>query len=105
MHSHVIATKGRGACPSGAVFIGHGSRWQNPFEDYGEDALEAFRDWFYGDSYSAQRFRDAVRKKLAHRMLACDCGDCEHCHAEVIVQYLSRYGDLDESVLTAGSRH
>lgn len=92
--------------PEGAVYVGRGSRWGNPF-DWREGveaggggergvawargvSVDLFGEWFH---YPA-RFPDKpvpptsvdVRAALAGKTLACWCPDGQPCHADFLLQ-------------------
>lgn len=82
------------------VNIGQDSRWENPFQDYGAESLTAFRDWFYGSSYAAVRYRNRVISQLANKQLVCNCRDRHLCHGIVLREFL---GNLPEVGVKTGS--
>jgi|GEM_PF-4354265 len=92
MHTEVLMRAARQARlqTQESVFVGHGSRWHNPFEfEGGEEAYYAFREWFHSGAYAAVRLRKGVLAKLGGKSLVCDCGDIEHCHATVLAAFIA----------------
>ncbi|MFE1362605.1 DUF4326 domain-containing protein [Streptomyces harbinensis] len=99
--------------PEGAVYVGRGSRWGNPFV-IGEDAYDRahaadlYREWLENNSYEVhapgttsqqRRDLDALRDSiirdapalLCGRDLMCWCplpepGQPDHCHAAVLLE-------------------
>lgn len=77
------------ALDEGFIFVGAGSRWQNPFSfEEGEYAYMAFKEWFYSSAYAAVRLRKSVKERLSDQPLMCDCGEEQYCHARVIKEFL-----------------
>lgn len=75
-----------------AVYVGRPSKWGNPFkigETYGgrvmtrSDVIEAYQSWLLGSDQAAA-LRDALRRELRGRNLACWCAP-QPCHADVLV--------------------
>ncbi|MFF8590013.1 DUF4326 domain-containing protein [Streptomyces sp. NPDC015220] len=103
----------RGWCaPEGAVYVGRGTRWGNPYKVtkcgpthsvidsrtggviYGSrdeaDARRVAVDWYRAWFASKPGLYAAVRRQFAGRDLMCWCplpepGDPDHCHAAVLL--------------------
>jgi hypothetical protein len=78
--------------PEGAVYVGRGSRWGNPYRVSGETtpagAVELFRDMLR----RAPRSTDGdtvyvdIRRELAGKDLMCWCPLDQPCHADVLLE-------------------
>lgn len=80
--------------PKGAVYVGRGSRWGNPWQVGGPsrepgktvekaaEAVECFRVGFW----SAHRTPDDARKALRGKPLCCWCAPGAPCHADVLLE-------------------
>lgn len=89
--------------PEGAVYVGRGSRWGNPYKigdrlwtptgltasASRDDVLEAFKDDIY---WGACDFPDEteVRSELAGKDLACWCPLDKPCHADVLLELANK---------------
>lgn len=74
--------------PEGAIYVGRGSKWGNPFtvEKYGrEGAVKMFRDYI-GHPNSPLLFECEDIKKLKGKTLACWCKETEICHGDVLLE-------------------
>ena len=90
--------------PEGAVYVGRGSRWGNPFILYvgpsREDVVRLYRDLIEhgevwcgdGDRWIAHPDQrewltpEAIRRELAGRDLMCWCSLDQPCHADVLLE-------------------
>lgn len=85
--------------PEGAIYVGRGSKWGNPFRAGGfvylsgpkagqtmtaADAVQSFRT--AAMSNTATDFRAQARADLAGRDLACWCPLDQPCHADVLLE-------------------
>ena len=91
--------------PHGAVYVGRPSRWGNPYEraDYEpyyfsevipDHMVSDFRGWIEGRwpgpaAYPAPTVDD-IKSSLRGRVLACWCPLDQPCHADVLIELLSR---------------
>lgn len=76
--------------PEGAIYIGYGTKWGNPFKwkDLGsrEIAVRKFKEWL----------PDAIRRgefeieSLRDRTIMCFCSVGDSCHGDVIIEHLSK---------------
>ena len=94
--------------PEGAVYVGRGSRWGNPFRwespgtlvalERGEiaraaivespaDAVQMFRDFIFPF--------DADLSELRGKDLACWCGLDQPCHADVLLEWANAPGGAE----------
>lgn len=107
--------KGQPGMPPGAIYVGRGTRWGNPYRItkcgpniavlnasggviHGHPSSEAdarriaaqwYRAWLSSPHHAD--LRDAARRELAGRDLACWCplpapGQPDHCHAAVLLR-------------------
>ncbi len=75
------------------------TRWRNPFEDRGAEAMAWYRRWLRGDQAAVEEARangcrlrlygaelvDEARRDLAGRTLACWCPLDQRCHADLLL--------------------
>ena len=79
--------------PKNAVYVGRPSKWGNPFK-VGKDGtrkevVEKYRKWLMNKLREDPHFLDPLKGKD----LVCWCPLDEPCHADVIIEILSRRGD------------
>jgi len=84
--------------PSNSVFVGHGSKWANPFKKADVDALRGEPD--VEAAYQDGGWREAAKmlyvehireqgldvRELRGRDLVCTCRRGEPCHADVLLE-------------------
>lgn len=92
--------------PPGAIYVGRGTRWGNPFKvgDHHRligrpvrdraEAVELY-ELHTGPMGSYELEVDEVRAELAGRDLACWCPPGEPCHADVLLRIANSEGDPD----------
>jgi hypothetical protein len=85
-----------------AVFVGHGSKWANPFKKQDVEALRGEPDveaaYRRGGWREAAKllYRDYLReecldpRKLCGKDLICACKPTEPCHADVLLELANR---------------
>ena len=98
--------------PEGAVYVGRGSKWGNPFDfraaadaGYGDGraaAVDAFSGWMCGEDWgipqgqtraSMAAKRVVIRRslhELSGKDLACWCPPDQPCHADVLLEIANR---------------
>ncbi|WP_146081034.1 DUF4326 domain-containing protein [Pseudoclavibacter sp. AY1H1] len=96
--------------PEGAVYVGRGSRWGNPFRiaEHGrERAIQWFANWLSNTVDEQGRYCDGrtdyegaesstrptvaeIRLELAGKDLACWCPLGQLCHADVLLRIANR---------------
>ena len=76
--------------PKGTVFVGHGSRFGNPYivVDSREEAVAAFRDHLERTPELVER----VKTDLRGKNLACWCPPGTACHADVLLEIANSEG-------------
>jgi hypothetical protein len=83
--------------PEGAVYVGRGSKWGNPWRvENGMSPKGAV--WRYRDAVAGllQPFaphlpqEEQIRAELAGKNLACWCKEGEPCHADVLLELANR---------------
>ncbi|MGQ3384509.1 DUF4326 domain-containing protein [Glutamicibacter sp. TV12E] len=78
--------------PEGAVYVGRGSRWGNPYRVSGETtaqgAVALFRDFIQRAPLdnNGQRVEATIRAELAGKDLMCWCPIDQPCHADVLLE-------------------
>lgn len=85
--------------PEGAVYVGRGSRWGNPFKVGAQGFIFEKGAVFYRGAGAtaanvtklyreevAPKLREAARAELAGKDLACWCPPDQHCHADVLLE-------------------
>ena len=74
--------------PEGAVYVGRGSMWGNPFKDgtllSRPGAVMAFRLWV--EAAVNAPYRERARAQLRGHDLACWCPPDQPCHADVLLE-------------------
>jgi hypothetical protein len=84
--------------PSDALFVGHGSKWANPFKKTDVDALRGEPD--VEAAYRAGGWKEAAKmlyvehmreqgldaRELRGKDLVCTCRPGEPCHADVLLE-------------------
>lgn len=92
-------TKGWKA-PEGAVYVGRGSVFGNPFTtaEYGDNAAGWFQGWLEGKfmyHYEQERRREILRRlpELRGKTLMCWCRPGAVCHADVLIELIGATND------------
>lgn len=122
MPSRIQRKRARGwRAPEGAVYVGRGTRWGNPYKvtktgpDHTvidsrtggiiyatrdeTDARRVAVDWYRAWFASKPGLHAAVSRQLAGRDLMCWCptpepGDPDHCHAAVLMEFATQPGEV-----------
>lgn len=74
--------------PKGAVYVGRGSKWGNPFtvETHGREwAVEMF-ELYIGHPNSPHMFEPNEISELKGKTLMCWCKEGELCHGDVLLR-------------------
>jgi len=92
----VVLNKHRDKIPPGAVYIGRGSLWGNPYplKEYGNDRVKVlglYRDWLEKRLADDPAFRVAFRHLAAAPAFVCFCKPAL-CHGDVILEKLAAMG-------------
>ena len=76
--------------PTGAVFVGQPSKWDNPFAFPGAGAArtarQRFVDLYRQEVYTNTDLLSAIRRELRGKDLMCWCSLDHECHADVILE-------------------
>lgn len=76
--------------PEGAVYVGRGSKWGNPYRANGDnaEAVRLFRDMLsrapLGEG--GRTIHESIRAELAGKGLMCWCPLNQPCHADVLLE-------------------
>lgn len=80
--------------PNGAVYIGRGSKWGNPFkigrDGNRDEVIRKYIDWFLEDPTKIE----AAKNELADRNLVCYCAP-DRCHGDFLLKIANSKGNLD----------
>jgi hypothetical protein len=76
--------------PKNAVYVGRPTRWGNPFkigiDGNREEVIVKYREWLKAKLQKNPSFLDPLRGKD----LVCWCSLNELCHADVIIEFLTK---------------
>lgn len=80
--------------PANTLYVGRPTRWGNPFPVDGtrthNEAVDQHRAWIMQPEQA--ELRQAVRRDLHGKNLACWCREGETCHADVLLQIANEDG-------------
>lgn len=74
--------------PEGAVYVGRGSKWGNPYDvaKYGRDGAVILYRNDLANSWAGADIYDRIRAELAGKDLMCWCSLDQKCHADVLLE-------------------